>query len=122
MENTQADKLIVTERTIGNSITVMSLIGRFDAYAIDETEMQMNRRVEQEGSKFILDMKDVNFLGSSGIRILISISQKVREKNGKFAIINMPESGFKIIKCMEITHLFNIINGEEAAIDFVNKE
>src|SRR5208283_3256266 len=83
-------------------IKVVTLKGRIDADNSVSIENKLNGLIAGKVIKFIVDMKEVDYLGSSGIRIFISISRKLQELSGSFAIISLTPSCQKIIQSLGI--------------------
>lgn len=112
--------LKVTESSLLKGGKIILLRGRFDASVVDEAEAFLMDLIAKNQIPFILDMSLVSYIGSSGIRVLLSLNQELKAKNQKYAMINLPSSGKKIIQAMEIEKLFNIFPSEKEAAIFLS--
>jgi anti-anti-sigma factor len=112
--------LKISERENSEKIRVIALKGRLDAHTADSIETYLNELIDRNNTRFIIDCRDITYLGSSGIRILISIMQKLKALNGKYAIINMMPSSLKILQAMEIERFFNVFKSESEAAAFLD--
>jgi len=56
----------------------------------------------------ILDFKDVNFMDSSGIAIVITAVRRMREISGKVLLRNIPEQPLKVFKASGIEKIAEI--------------
>ena len=62
-------------------------------------------------------MGRVEFLGSSGIRVLLAINNKLDKIKSRLKILNLPETGVKILRTMEIVDRFNLYQSKKEALD-----
>ncbi len=114
--------LKIADSSFIDGAKIVLLKGRLDASAVDEVESFLMDLVSKNSAPFILDMSLVSYIGSSGIRILLSLNQEMKTRSQKFAIINLPSSGRKIISAMEIDKFFNIFDSEKEAADFFTQK
>lgn len=67
------------------------------------------RRAEQSESLIVLDLADVSFMDSTGLRTVISADQRLRERGGSLRIVNAPS---------QVTRLFDLVGiSEHLTID-----
>jgi anti-sigma B factor antagonist len=98
---------------------VITLKGRIDAYTSVAIEDKLNGLMDANLNKFIVDMGQVDYLGSSGIRIFISFTHRLNKSSGSFAITNLIPSCLKILQSMGIEHFFHIFDNEKDAVRFL---
>ena len=78
------DKMEVTQKKIGDAL-VLSLAGRLDQLAAPQLNGPLNT-----GHLFlVLDMEGVDYVASSGISLLLSMTRRAREKNGDIVLCCM---------------------------------
>ncbi|MFC1737880.1 STAS domain-containing protein [Planctomycetota bacterium] len=78
--------------------------------------------VEQGGPiKLILDFCNVKFLSSMVLGLLIRISKRVYENEGKLALCNISDKIYEIFKITRLTNIFDIFEDVEDATDELNK-
>lgn len=97
-------------------IMLIELEGRLDNVLANEFEEKVFHFIDQGYYNLLINLKQISYLGSSGIRILLAANSKVKENNGKLAISNMPSTGLKILKAMEIINTFNLFDNEIDAL------
>ena len=89
-----------------NKLTI-KLDGKLDTNTSPELESKMS---ELEGvEEVIIDMKDLDYISSAGLRVLLSM-QKVMNKQGKMNIINVCEN---VMDIFEVTGFSDILDIEE---------
>ncbi|MBB6461834.1 anti-sigma factor antagonist [Flammeovirga kamogawensis] len=82
-----------------DGITVINVIGFLDANTSASLDEKINTLITKEGhSKVILNLKDVTYMSSSGLRIFLSASKEVQKVNGKFVVCNANDTIKDIVK------------------------
>jgi anti-sigma B factor antagonist len=95
---------------------VFYLSGRLDVMLSQDLENQVNEQIEK-GENFILyNLKKVEYMSSSGLRVFISTMRKLKEKNGEIRLCHVNESVSKILKIVDLEGMFNIFESEDDAI------
>ena len=81
----------------------IKLGGKLDTNTSPELDSKMN---ELEGmEEVIIDMKDLDYISSAGLRVLLSM-QKVMNKQGKMTIINVCDN---VMDIFEVTGFSDIL-------------
>ncbi len=62
----------------------------------------LNGYIDRGKKYFIIDLKKVEYISSSGIGLLISVSQIVRKSNGKLKLVQINDNVYSTLR---ITHL-----------------
>jgi len=102
-------------------LALISLKGRLDAQYSQSVEESLLDLIEKGYINLIVDLKEVDYLGSSGIRILLSFNNKLEKKEGNLLISAVPETGLKILKTMGIVDRFKIYSNKEQALEFFGR-
>lgn len=85
-----------------------------DIAALQDTIMSI---IEQsENLKLVLDFGNVRFLSSSVLGLLIRISKRVYEKNGKLRLCNIDKKIYEVFKITRLTKTFDIYQDIQTAI------
>ena len=85
----------------------IKLDGKLDTNTSPELDSKMS---ELEGmEEVIIDMKDLDYISSAGLRVLLSM-QKVMNKQGKMTIINVCDN---VMDIFEVTGFSDILDIEE---------
>lgn len=92
----------------GNEIT-LKLIGRLDTTTAPQLEAQINENIEGV-QKLILDFKELEYLSSAGLRVLLGAHKTfMKRSSGGLLIRNVNET---INEVFEITGFLDILNIE----------
>ena len=79
----------INTKTI-EEITVVELAGDIDAKTAPEVQQQVIP-LATPGSKILLDMSDVPYMSSAGLRMLLSLYRQTAAKEGKLLLVGLSE-------------------------------
>jgi len=97
-------------RELDNGIMLINLIGRLDIIGTGEIETKFAGYCTGENVRVIVDLSEVDFLASIGIRLLTLTAKSVASRGGKIVILNpIPE----VQEVLEITGIPAIMRSNE---------
>ncbi|HKD55044.1 MAG TPA: STAS domain-containing protein [Steroidobacteraceae bacterium] len=70
----------------GEGILNVLLVGRLDTPGVDSIETPLTAHLVPRGARAIVDLSQVAFLGSGGIRMFITIARALGRKGGKLVL------------------------------------
>lgn len=105
--------LSVTEH---GDIKIIHLEGKLDVNLSIEIETEFEKMIDNGTKNMILDLKRVEYLSSSGLRIFISAMRKLKENGGKLVLCDITPMVKKIFKIVELEDLFEIYDNVDRAI------
>ena len=79
---------------VENNIRLLKLIGRLDIGGVDAIEPKFSEYSSGENSRVIVDLADVEFLASIGIRLLTLSAKSIASRGGRMVLLN-PTSDVK---------------------------
>jgi anti-anti-sigma factor len=71
--------------------------------------------------KVIVDLGQVTFLASIGIRVLVKAARAIASKGGRFVIFNATEEARKVLRTTGIDAIIPIVADEAAAVSECSK-
>jgi len=74
---------------------------------------EINTALNNENIYAVLDMKNVRYMNSSGIGLLVTLYTKYKNKSGNFAIINPTEQVKKLLVMTKLDTLIKIVTNPE---------
>ena len=100
---------------LDNGITVVPLRGRLDTVWAGEMKSSF---ATVAGSKqaVVLDLSQVSFLGSLGMRMFVQGGTMVIRRGGKFAILSPDPNITKVLKVAAINSLIPILHDRDTAL------
>lgn len=88
---------------------IVELSGELDVSCADKLKSLVNDNIEEKFSNIVLDMKNLSYIDSTGIGIIVGIMKRLREDGKDISLLNAKDNVKKIFK---ITGLDQIINME----------
>lgn len=94
-----------------DAILVVTLVGEIDHHSAEVVRIKIDNKIDELGSQnIIFDFKEVNFMDSSGIGVVMGRYRKLLATGGKACVINLKP---QIKKIFELSGLFKIIQEYE---------
>ncbi len=104
-------------KTVGNVI-VIYLAGRLDVHLSADIEKEINSTIQNNPDKhLLLNLSDVEYMSSSGLRIFVSTMRVLKESKRKLKLCNMNSAVQKIFEVVELMDMFDIYETEEEALE-----
>lgn len=69
-----------------DGVLVLALIGRLDTPGVDRVETQLTAHVVPRAARAIVDLSQVTFIGSGGIRMFITVARTLGRRGGKMVL------------------------------------
>lgn len=96
---------ITIEKETGFSIAHAS--GKIDATTSDDLEDALVDLLEQGEDNIILDMEDISYISSAGLRVLVVVTKQVYD-SGHFCLCNANDNVLEIIEMAGFNVFMNI--------------
>lgn len=97
-------------------VTVVAVEGRVDSNTASDLEAELNRLIEEGKANFALDLSGVEFLSSSGLRVLVTTLKTVRKAGGDLRLAALSQRASDAIELAGLDPLFKTYGDREAAI------
>jgi len=109
----------INQEPIGN-IIILSLNGRLDTMNFALLEKEVNSLIKNNQKYIILNCQALDYVSSSGLRVLLMSLNQVKAVGGKFSICSLQPSIIKIFKISGFDRLFDIFPGRDEAVASYN--
>ena len=76
-------------KEVKQGIHVMKISGRMDANTAPEAEKVLMSVISEGAKKVILDLGNLTYISSAGLRVLLIIAKELRIKGGKIVLCSM---------------------------------
>lgn len=105
--------MVITD--LDDGITDVVLRGRFDTQGADAVDLRFSVIA---GSKLavVVDLSDVDFLASLGIRVLVTSAKALQRKGGKMVIVAPEGNVLMVLKTAGMESLIPIFQERTAAL------
>lgn len=101
---------------IKNDVVILKLEGRLDATTCAQVESKVNQITESGKNKLIFNLQKMDYLSSAGMRVLLSVTKKIKSLNGKFIVCCLTDDVLEIIKMAGFNQILNIVPEEDIAL------
>ncbi len=92
----------------------IALCGEIDHHRAREVLTTVSEKIDEYLPRLcILDFRDVTFMDSSGIAVVIHALRRVREVGGKLRLQNVPPQAEKVLRAAGIQRITEIRRGEQ---------
>jgi len=92
---------------------IISINGEVDLYNVSELKKVLFSITDGANSSVVVDMKNVNYMDSSGIGALVAGQKKMKAHSGKFALMNIHDDVLNILKLATLDKFFKIFENED---------
>ena len=107
------------EKKQEQEVAVVSVKGRMDAVSSPEFEKEMTVLIAEGNNVLILDLVALDYVSSAGLRSILTITKKLKEKGGKLLIAGlkgMVKEVFEISGFHSIIPIFESVESARSQI------
>lgn len=105
----------ITEEKRG-SVKIVGLRGRLDANSSPLAEKRLQSLIEQGEERLVLDLSELTYISSLGLRIFIAVAKTIQKTNGKLALAGLNDHIYEIFKIARFTTIFSIYPSCDEAV------
>jgi anti-sigma B factor antagonist len=114
-EAQEARAMSVIERT-ENGVVVLVPAGRLDTQGAAGLNAALQRAVSEGRHKMVVDMSQVRYINSAGLRTLVDVLARNRKENGDVKLVALDRNVAHVFRTIGFDRLFAIYDTLEAAI------
>ena len=105
----------IWQKTLPANIEIVSVNGRLDQTLTPQLETMLNQLLAQEKSQIIVDLSQVNYINSGGLRCLVSAWCQARQQNGDLMLSGLNARLEEIFSMVGFDKVFHIYPNPEKA-------
>lgn len=99
-----------------NDVVVLELGGRLDTINYGVLENKLSSLFEQQKTKVVLNCEGLDYVSSSGLRVLLMYLKKANAVQGKLLISHLPQNIKEIFDISGFTDIFEIHSTNDDAL------
>lgn len=103
-----------TERRDG--ILTFVIRGRLDGYGAGQLSDAVQASLQDDDRSVVFDLAGLNYLSSAGIRVLIAVKKRLKERSGILTLAGMQDYPKSVLDMAGVTPIFSIYPGAEEAV------
>ena len=92
---------------------VVHLDGELDLASAPQFEGELERADVTAAATLVLDLRDLQFIDSAGLRMIVSAHENARERGQEFAVTRGPEQVQRLLAITRIGEHLRIIDAPE---------
>jgi anti-sigma B factor antagonist len=114
--------MTVVERQVGD-VTVLDLKGRLVFEEGDNVlRGHVNRLLEQGRTHLVVNLRDVTYVDSCGIGVLVSKYVSLRRKGGDLRFVHVTPRSHRLLEITKLVDIFRIFDTEDEAVASYSKQ
>ena len=94
---------------ICNQNLIISLSGRLDTITSPELEGEINRNSFDEIETVTLNMRELEYISSAGLRVVLKLQKKMTAKGGQLKLINVNDMVMEIFDMTGMSDFLDIV-------------
>ncbi len=107
-------------KTDSGKTSVLALAGKLDLANAAKLKDAVKELLEQEKNQIHLNMKDVDFINSSGLGALVSLMKEIRVHKGRMTLSDLAPYVNEIFEITQLSHVFEIYKSCDEALASYN--
>jgi anti-sigma B factor antagonist len=106
----------IGDKKVGD-VVILYLSGRLDAYAANDVEKKLIAATEKTPVSLIVSMEKLEYISSSGLRVLLASLKKARKQQGDIRLTCLQPYVKEVFDVAGFTQLFKVFEKEIEAIE-----
>lgn len=98
-----------------NGIAIVELKGKLDTLACPELEKKLCDIITETECRFLVDFSQLDFISSSGLRVLLIVAKQLKCANGKIVLCGLKKNIKEVFDIAGFSQLFKIFPSQAEA-------
>jgi anti-anti-sigma factor len=98
------------------SVSVVRLEGNLDTNTSSEAQDTLNKLIDEGASKILVNFDKVDFVSSSGLRILLATAKRLSGTGGNLRISNLNETVTEVFEISGFSTILSVFPTEDEAL------
>ena len=112
------NKPLEIEITYTANIARVKLRGRLDTPGVDRVEAKFTSAVVPEGRNTVVDLSEVSFIASMGLRMFIGLAKALKRNNAKMVLFAPQSQVNEVFHTVVLREIVPIVVDEAEAVRF----
>src|SRR5215471_8531626 len=97
-------------------VKIIGLRGRLDANSSPTVEKHLQALMNEGVERLVLDLSQLTYISSLGLRIFIAVAKNIQKVNGKLALAGLNDHIYEVFKIARFTNIFSIYPSCDEAV------
>jgi anti-sigma B factor antagonist len=98
-------------------VSVVAVNGRVDSATAPDLENALKHLVDGDKAQIVLDLTDVEYMSSAGLRAMVSTLKSVKRVNGDLRLSNPSARVAEVLRLAGLTSIFSIYPNQTDAVN-----
>jgi anti-anti-sigma factor len=103
------------QESSGEGVCCLAPQGRLDALTVPGFEDALRSHLSQGAAHIVVDLQDVTYISSSGLRALLTARRLFKSQGGDVKLCRLSPRVYEIFEMVGFTQIFGIYNSVETA-------
>jgi len=104
-----------------NYVYTVELKGSIDTETYQQLEDELDEIIDDKTKAIIFDMKDVKYISSIGIKIILSTKKSLERMNANFTMVNLQPQIKRVLDAMKILPMIDIFDDMPEADKYIDQ-
>jgi anti-sigma B factor antagonist len=105
----------IWDESLDDGIWLIGVSGRLDQSQTAELETTLQHLLEEGHERLVIDLSEVTYVNSGGLRCLVTIWRQARERGGNVVLCGLSERIAQIFEIVGFHKVFEIYPSQTAA-------
>jgi anti-sigma B factor antagonist len=96
-------------------VTVVSVTGRVDSITASALDSELEK-IAREHNKMVLDLKDVAYLSSAGVRAIVRVLQSAKKTGGGVKLASIPSHVADVLETVGMMQMLDVFPSVDEAV------
>ncbi len=106
----------ITVDEVGD-IKVVRIAGNLDTQTSPVTQEQLTQLIQDGATKILLDFEKLNYISSSGLRVLLVAAQRLKDTSGQLRICSPNTMVREVFDTAGFSEIFSVYSSQAEALD-----
>ena len=104
--------ILEVETIEGDGLVRMQLQGELDLSTVAKVEEELKRAESGSPALLVIDLRELTFLDSTGLRLVINADQRARDEGRRLAVVRGPESVQRVFSITRVDERLEIVDDD----------
>ena len=105
----------IWDESLAGNVWLVSVSGRLDQTQSNELEAHLMGLLEEGHDRLVIDLGEVTFVNSGGLRCLVTIWRRAREHGGNVVLCTLSDRISEVFTIVGFNKVFDIYSNRESA-------
>ena len=99
-------------------ITILKIKGKLDSSSYTDLQEYIIPEAEKKGIKMVIDMKEMDYISSSGIRVLLAV-KKIKNNRGKLVLAEVNPNVLSVLNMADVPSVIPVLTHLDEILEFM---